>query len=337
MFDNFRMYDADPLHERGIMFFKRIGRADDLFNRCPYWIRVFLKTLLDKEIAYSDANDTYFNAYSEFILQFVDYKCVRNNAWQFCMKQSAREYFAANPQVFDDITDEEIRQHARRTDQRLYIAHFSTEFYWWYYSDDDYIEPKALADNPFFMRNARSIRPIDEDKPQCDDYCISDEMYDHVVDIIRSCCYGMENSARTFSSLGEEQLRDNILTTLGTHYNNSAGETFRRLGKTDICVQIENRAAYIAECKIWHGEKAFLEAIEQLFSYTTWRDTKVSIVIFNKDNKNFDLLLDTIQHIIEARAKQSTKTEHAQWRCVIQDEGRERDMLVTVQVFDLYI
>ena len=37
-------------------------------------------------------------------------------------------------------------------------------------------------------------------------------------------------------------------------------DRFRKKGKTDIRIEFENRAAFVAECKLWKGEKKILEA-----------------------------------------------------------------------------
>ncbi|MFR3882620.1 MAG: hypothetical protein ACLTX6_10210 [Lachnospiraceae bacterium] len=76
--------------------------------------------------------------------------------------------------------------------------------------------------------------------------------------------------------------RDHLLATLNTHYELATGETFRKIGKTDIHIEFENKAAFIGECKIWHGERLFQGAIQQVINYSTWRDMKVSVIIFNK-------------------------------------------------------
>ena len=65
----------------------------------------------------------------------------------------------------------------------------------------------------------------------------------------------------------------------------TTGETFRKKGKSDIHIMFENKAAFIGECKIWHGIKNFKEAVEQLFSYSTWRDTKTAIIVFKWTKK----------------------------------------------------
>ena len=52
----------------------------------------------------------------------------------------------------------------------------------------------------------------------------------------------------------------------------ASGERFRRKGKTDICVEVANRAAFVGECKTWGGPKVANDAIDQLLGYLTWRD-----------------------------------------------------------------
>ena len=124
---------------------------------------------------------------------------------------------------------------------------------------------------------------------------------------------------------------------LGTHYDNVTGETFRNRGKTDIHIPFGDHVAYIAECKIWHGPKAFLAAIEQLFSYTTWRDTKVSVIVFNKENKSFENVLQGIKAALDEHAALVRDIRRGQWNCEIQNNDDERVMHVTVQAFNLHV
>lgn len=79
----------------------------------------------------------------------------------------------------------------------------------------------------------------------------------------------------------EEDLRNTLLAMLNATYKgNATGETFRRKGKTDICIEMENRAAFVAECKIWKGAKALTNAVRQLNGYLTWRDCKTALIVF---------------------------------------------------------
>ena len=62
-----------------------------------------------------------------------------------------------------------------------------------------------------------------------------------------------------------------------------------RSGHSDICIEFENRAAFVAECKFWSGEKSLSDAIVQLFGYTTWRDIKLLLIVFSKRKDFFEV------------------------------------------------
>lgn len=128
-------------------------------------------------------------------------------------------------------------------------------------------------------------------KPPTPEPCISDGDYENINNIISMCGTTMEKTARTYYANTEEELRDHLLATLNTHYDAATGETFRKIGKTDIHIEFDNKAAFIGECKIWHGDSLFQGAIQQVINYSTWRDLKVSVIIFNKNNQSFPSIL----------------------------------------------
>lgn len=83
--------------------------------------------------------------------------------------------------------------------------------------------------------------------------------YQNIIKFINNACCSVENTPRSFEFLGEEALRDVILSNLNTHYLPIAtGETFRKAGKIGIHIQFENKSVYIAECKLWHEKSNFL-------------------------------------------------------------------------------
>lgn len=168
-------------------------------------------------------------------------------------------------------------------------------------------------------------------------YAINDADYKHIIEIIDGCCSTWETSPATYAVHDEEDLRQMILGLLNSHYENATGETFRNRGKTDIYIPYENHAAYIAECKVWRGKSAFLKAVEQLFSYTTWRDTKVSVIIFNKHVADYQKVIREIGNALNERAAQVAQSpQSAQWSCLIQNSEDGRLMHTTVQAFNLY-
>ena len=67
---------------------------------------------------------------------------------------------------------------------------------------------------------------------------------------------------------------------------------------TDICIEQENRAAFVAECKIWKGPAKLRKAIRQLDGYLTWRDSKASLIVFSK-NKDFNSVVSSVRACLE--------------------------------------
>ena len=151
------------------------------------------------------------------------------------------------------------------------------------------------------------------------------------------CGITMEKTARTYFANTEEELRDHLLATLNTHYEAVTGETFRKIGKTDIHVEFENKAAFIGECKIWHGESLFQRAIQQVINYSTWRDLKVSVIIFNKENKSFQAILSKIHNWANNNTVSYIQPDANIWKCKYHRQDMNVDIRLTVLAFDLYI
>ena len=147
----------------------------------------------------------------------------------------------------------------------------------------------------------------------------------------------MESTAKTYFQNNEEELRDQILATLNTHYDNATGETFRKIGKTDIQIQFDNKAAYIAECKIWSGKEMFSKAIQQLLNYSTWKDIKISIIVFNKKVKNFKSILEKINEWVLENTKSTIHDKANLWNCEYYRDDMEAIISISIIAFDLYV
>ena len=95
-----------------------------------------------------------------------------------------------------------------------------------------------------------------------------------------------------------------MLAHLNGHFEGAAaGERFRKKGKTDICIEHDNRAAFVAECKLWKGQKALLAAIDQLLSYLTWRDTRTALIVWNIANKDFSKLQGEMPGLLQTHSR----------------------------------
>jgi hypothetical protein len=120
---------------------------------------------------------------------------------------------------------------------------------------------------------------------------LADAIYEDVVRMLRAVGNSFERLPRTASKFNEEELRDVLLFILNSNFEGSArGEVFNGSGKTDILIQHHDRNAFIGECKVWRGEKKFGEAIDQLVSYTVWRDTKAALILFIRSGDVTEIL-----------------------------------------------
>ncbi len=137
-------------------------------------------------------------------------------------------------------------------------------------------------------------------QPYQDEYALAQAHYEEILDIIQGMGRMLERSPRTFAKLSEEELRDHILLQLnGTFEGQGGGELFNGAGKTDILVRIADRNVFIGECKFWKGEKGFRDAIDQLFGYLVWRDTKASLVLFIRQH-NATAAIDKAEQALRA-------------------------------------
>lgn len=202
------------------------------------------------------------------------------------------------------------------------------------------LKPSDSAPNssPIALKRViRSSAKPPQQKPCQPEYAIGDWDYKNINNIILMAGTTMEKTARTYIKNNEEELRDHLLASLNTHYSNATGETFRKIGKTDIHIEFENKAAFIGECKIWHGEKLFADAVQQLMNYSTWKDIKVSVIIFNKENQSFVGVLSKIDSWVCANTKKNIRKKPNLWEC----DYYRTDMGVLVKMniiaFDLYV
>ena len=172
---------------------------------------------------------------------------------------------------------------------------------------------------------------------------IEDESFEHILNVIRHEIATYETTPKTYKNLGEEDLRNILLAHLNGHYEGGAtGETFRYGGKTDIRIEAENRAAFVAECKLWSGANGVTSALNQLVGYLTWRDCKAALVIFNKSIRGFSEIIDKCADSLESHNLCKGEIELArrasEWRFRFQSPTDElREVIIHVFLANLYV
>lgn len=192
---------------------------------------------------------------------------------------------------------------------------------------------------PQVRRKIEPRMPIASTAPYAPEPILEIAEYEHIISIIRATAGMLERSPQAFKGMEEEHLRDQFLVPLNTHYEGQAtGETFNFNGKTDIMIKAEGKSIFIAECKIWRGQKALSEAIDQLLGYSTWRDTKLALIIFNR-NKGLSGVISKIPETIKAHS--NFKREllyHGEtgFRYILgHRDDRQREITLTVLVFEV--
>ncbi len=165
--------------------------------------------------------------------------------------------------------------------------------------------------------------------------------YEHILSVIQNMVHVMERSPSAFTSMDEESIRSHFLVQLNGHYEGQAtGETFNYQGKTDILIRSAGKNIFIAECKFWSGPKKLIETIDQLLGYSSWRDTKVAVIVFNR-NKDFSRVLESIQETSKGHSsfkRQIAITSETMFRYVFaHKDDPNRELLLTVMAFDIPI
>lgn len=153
-------------------------------------------------------------------------------------------------------------------------------------------------------RRRKPVKPRPETAiaPFSPEPAISDDDYAAILETITSWRAAVERLPGTFAPMGEEALRDNLLVVLNNQFGTGGGEVFSRRGKTDILIQQDKGAVFIAECKFWSGQKAFAGALDQLLGYLVWRDTKSALILFVRE-KNVTDVAATAGAVIERQPR----------------------------------
>lgn len=181
--------------------------------------------------------------------------------------------------------------------------------------------------------------PVASSAPYTPEPVLDGKHYEDILNVIEHMALVMERSPSAFVNMDEESLRTHFLVLLNGLYEGSAtGETFNYMGKTDILIRVKDKNIFIAECKFWRGPRKLTETIDQILSYSSWRDTKVAVIIFNK-NKNFSAVLDAIPSTIKKHPnykKSISQDSETRFRYIMSHRNDpSREMILTVLAFDV--
>lgn len=180
-----------------------------------------------------------------------------------------------------------------------------------------------------------AARPGERFEPEPE---LLESVYDEILASTRSMGLVMERAPATFSGLAEEGIRDFFLALLNFGFKGDAmGEVFNGAGKTDILIRAKERNVFIAECKVWTGEKDFPAAVDQVLSYLGWRDAKCAILLFVHERALTEIIAkadavirahDCFKQVVDGRSGDLERRYVMHW------PGDElRELTLTLQVF----
>lgn len=192
---------------------------------------------------------------------------------------------------------------------------------------------------PNVRRKIQPEFPTASNQPYEPEPILIETDYEHILQVLQNMSLVMERAPSAFINMEEEHLRQHFLVQLNGHYEGKAtGETFNYEGKTDILLRDKGKNIFIGECKFWTGEKNFLKTVDQLLGYSSWRDTKVALLIFSK-NKEFSNVLSSIKDSIKKhpnfKKDLGVICETSHKYLFYHRDDRNREMILTTLAFDI--
>lgn len=164
-------------------------------------------------------------------------------------------------------------------------------------------------------------------------------MYEDILSIARQMSLVLEHSPTAFAGMGEEDLRQHFLVQLNGQYEGDAtGETFNGDGKTDILIRRDGRNTFIAECKFWDGPAKLGKTINQLLGYTSWRDTKTAILLFNRGGNLTSILAKISPTVVghPSFVREVAYGGETDFRFILRHrDDPERELTLTILVFEV--
>jgi hypothetical protein len=192
---------------------------------------------------------------------------------------------------------------------------------------------------PVARKRIIPARPKASAAPYKPEPMLDQKTYEEILSILENMVMVMERSPGAFRSIDEPALRMHFLMQLnGVYESQATAETFNYEGKTDILIRADGRNIFIAECKFWTGPKALAGTIDQLLGYASWRDTKVAVLLFNR-NKDFSAVVASADAAAKAHGqfkRELGKRSETSFRYLFRHkDDPNRELTLTLMCFDV--
>ena len=163
--------------------------------------------------------------------------------------------------------------------------------------------------------------------------------YEQILESLFSVGQSFEKHPSTTAGRDEESLRDLFLTQMQVSFksDSATAEAFNKNGKTDIMVKHGDGVLFVAECKFWRGKQVFHNAISQLLSYLTWRETKAALLIFVRDTTMTTTINGVKENVSSHGNYKSTLTPKGEtwfnYKFTMPNDP-DREVYLAIQIFD---
>jgi hypothetical protein len=132
-------------------------------------------------------------------------------------------------------------------------------------------------------------------------WVLQDSDYEEALRVLGYWRDSLERAPSIADGRGEEEIRDLLVAGLNSVFQGAAaGEVFNGAGKTDILIRQDGVNVFVGECKIWDGESSMDEALDQLFRYAVWRDTKTAVLLFIR-NRDVTAVIGKALNVVRRR------------------------------------
>ncbi|SDK55915.1 hypothetical protein SAMN05660337_0816 [Maridesulfovibrio ferrireducens] len=171
--------------------------------------------------------------------------------------------------------------------------------------------------------------------------CITENDFINIIKVIRHTGCSCERTPRVFRVHNENELRDIIISTLNTQFEgNTENDIFMKEGKTSISISKNGKSVFVGICKIWSCKKRFMETINQLLNCESWQDCKTTLIIFNKNQKEFAEVLNLAMQMIKTHPNFisfDNEFDENEWHFTMQATNNKSCRIsMRVMIFNLY-
>lgn len=163
--------------------------------------------------------------------------------------------------------------------------------------------------------------------------------YEQILSALQTVGQTYEKLPKVTLGMDEETLRDLFLAQIQTSFksDSATAEAFNKNGKTDIMVKHGDGVLFVVECKFWKGKQVLNNAISQLLSYLTWRETKATLLIFVR-NTTMTTAINGVKEYVSSHGNyKSTLTPKGEtwfnYKFTMPNDP-DREVYLAIQIFD---